>query len=53
VLVQFVDNVTRRASGVPTQNRVSAVYTVRDGRVVRIEYFGDHADALEASGPTG
>ena len=29
---------------------VTGVYTVRKGRIVRMEYFWDHAEALEAVG---
>ena len=29
---------------------VTAVYNVRNGRIATIEFFRDHADALEAVG---
>jgi ketosteroid isomerase-like protein len=30
--------------------RVSAVWTLRDGRAVRVRYYDDRAEALEAAG---
>jgi ketosteroid isomerase-like protein len=39
-----------RESGVETEGRMHPVHTLRDGRVVRIEFFNDWADALEAAG---
>ena len=39
-----------RASGAEFSGRVFAVYTVRDGLIVRIEDFVDRAQALEAVG---
>ena len=50
ILVRFIDKVSGRASGVVTQNAFTAVYTFKDGMIVRIQYFLDHADALEAVG---
>ena len=48
VVMQFVDTVTGRESGVSVENRFSALFTVRDGKIARIEYFVDHEDALVA-----
>jgi ketosteroid isomerase-like protein len=32
---------------------VSALYTIREGRIFGIEYFSDHSEALEAVGLSG
>ena len=39
-----------KASGVSTTWPFGAVYTLRDGRVVRVDEFTDRAEALEAAG---
>ena len=39
-----------RSSGLEVEGRESALWTVRDGRVVRYEWFHGPADALEAVG---
>jgi ketosteroid isomerase-like protein len=39
-----------RASGIDLRSSLTAIHTVRDGRIVKIEYFFDHAQALEAVG---
>jgi ketosteroid isomerase-like protein len=39
-----------RGSGVEIEGRESALWTLRDGRVVRYEWFHEPADALEAVG---
>jgi uncharacterized protein len=39
-----------RGSGVEVEGRESALWTVRDGKVVRYEWFHKPADALEAAG---
>ncbi len=39
-----------RGSGVEVEGRESAMWTVRDGRVVRYEWFHGPADALRALG---
>jgi len=39
-----------QGSGVPVEARFYAVYTLRDGRVVRVDEFTDRAEALEAAG---
>jgi ketosteroid isomerase-like protein len=39
-----------RASGVPVEERIAHLWTIRDGRVVELRVFSDPADALEAAG---
>jgi ketosteroid isomerase-like protein len=39
-----------RASGIDLRSSLTAIHTVRDGRIVKIEYFFDHVKALEALG---
>jgi ketosteroid isomerase-like protein len=39
-----------RASGIDLRSSLSSIYTVEDGKIVKIEYFFDHAKALEAAG---
>jgi ketosteroid isomerase-like protein len=39
-----------RASGIDLRSSLTAIHTVRDGQIVRIEFFFDHAQALEAAG---
>ena len=39
-----------RSSGATVQARVANVWTLREGKVVRIEYFGDREEALAAAG---
>ncbi len=39
-----------RASGVEVEDRVAAVWTIRDGKVVRLVAFPSREDALEAVG---
>ena len=39
-----------RASGIDLRSSLTSINTVRDGRIVKIEYFFDHAQALEAAG---
>jgi ketosteroid isomerase-like protein len=39
-----------RASGIDLRSNLTAIYTIRDGRITKIEYFFDHAKALEAAG---
>ncbi|MGI8512676.1 MAG: nuclear transport factor 2 family protein [Solirubrobacteraceae bacterium] len=40
-----------RRSGATTDVPGAWVYTLRDGLIVRVEAFGDPADALAALGP--
>lgn len=37
-------------SGIPFEMEIGSVVTVRDGRIVRTEFFPSSADALEAVG---
>ena len=39
-----------RASGAPVEGETAYVYTVRDGKVCRVELFADRDEALEAAG---
>ena|SRR5947207_12538138 len=39
-----------RASGIDVHSNLTAIHTVRDGRIVKIEWFFDHARALKAVG---
>jgi ketosteroid isomerase-like protein len=39
-----------RASGIELRSSLTSINTVRDGRIVKIEYFFDHAQALETLG---
>ena len=47
VVVQY--RARGRGSGVEVEGRESALWTIRDGRVARYEWFHDPADALEAA----
>ena len=38
------------ASGIELRSNLSALYTVQDGQITKIEFFFDHAEALEAVG---
>jgi ketosteroid isomerase-like protein len=39
------------ASGAETYRSLSTIFTVRDGQISKVQYFFDHAQALEALGP--
>ena len=39
-----------RASGIHLSSNLSAICTIRDGWVTKVEYFFDHSEALEAAG---
>jgi ketosteroid isomerase-like protein len=39
-----------RASGIDLRSNLTAIYTIREGRITKVEYFLDHAKALEAAG---
>jgi ketosteroid isomerase-like protein len=41
---------TGRESGVPVEFFNAGVYTLRGGKIIRVEYFETRADALEAAG---
>jgi ketosteroid isomerase-like protein len=46
----FFDEGRAKTSGVRLERRHAEVWTIRDGRVVRIEPFDRKSDALEAVG---
>jgi ketosteroid isomerase-like protein len=50
VIAVFRLRATGKGSGVETERRNSVLYTVRDGKVVRADYFGDPDRALAAAG---
>jgi ketosteroid isomerase-like protein len=39
-----------RASGIDLRSNLTSISTVRDGKVAKIEWYFDHAKALEAVG---
>ena len=39
-----------RTSGIDLRSSLTSISTIRDGRIVKIEWFFDHAEALEAVG---
>ena len=39
-----------RASGIDLRSDLTTIFTVRDRKIVKVEYFFDHAQALEAAG---
>jgi ketosteroid isomerase-like protein len=41
---------TGRTSGIDLRSNLTSIYTFRDGQIVKVEYFFDHAQALEAAG---
>ena len=50
-VVALVLNTARgKASGAAVESRTGQVWTVRDGKLVRFEYFGTPEEALEAVG---
>jgi ketosteroid isomerase-like protein len=50
VLVRADWGGTGTGSGVEASTNLSAIYTVREGEIARIEWFFDHAKALRAAG---
>lgn len=42
-----------RVSGLEVEYRPAGVWTIRDGRIVRVVWFVERADALEAAGIEG
>jgi ketosteroid isomerase-like protein len=44
---------TGRASGIDLRSSLTSIYTVRDGQIIKIEYFFDHTKALDAVGRSG
>jgi ketosteroid isomerase-like protein len=39
-----------KESGADVDSRVASLYSFRNGRVIRVEYFGDRDEALQAAG---
>ncbi len=39
-----------KASGIDMRSSLTGIYTVRDGRCIKAEFFFDHAEALKAAG---
>jgi ketosteroid isomerase-like protein len=50
VLILFRERGQGRRSGVDTEAKLGAVWTVRDGRVSRMQPFRSRRDAYEAAG---
>jgi ketosteroid isomerase-like protein len=50
VLVVTNHRASGRASGVPISQQTAQVMTVRDGKIVRQDFFGSRDEALEAAG---
>ena len=50
VLVLSRQTASGKQSGVPIEHEFGDVFTLRDGRVVRLESYWNRADALEAAG---
>jgi ketosteroid isomerase-like protein len=50
VLVVLRMTAKGKGSGVEVNRRDAMVYTVRDGKTVRLDYYNNEAEALEAAG---
>src|SRR6478736_9791343 len=50
VFVAMRESGQGRISGVPIENNSTFVYTLSEGRIVRIQIFGSEGEALEAVG---
>jgi ketosteroid isomerase-like protein len=50
VLVVTANRSKGRASGVPIAQQTAQLMTLRDGKIVRQEFFNSRAEALEAAG---
>jgi ketosteroid isomerase-like protein len=50
VVSLFLMRAIGRGSGVSVERRDAMVSTIRDGKVTRIDYYNDQAEALEAVG---
>jgi ketosteroid isomerase-like protein len=50
VLVVTNHRASGRASGVPISQQTAQIMTMRDGKIVRQDFFGSRDEALEASG---
>jgi ketosteroid isomerase-like protein len=53
VVVLFAPHGRGKGSQVEIAQRMAAVWTLRDGRVTRLRYFADRAEALRAAGRSG
>ncbi len=50
VVVFWSQRMVGRGSGAPAELKSAQVWTLRDGKVVRIDNYTDHAEAVEAAG---
>ena len=50
VVVRVECGGTGQASGIDMRSNLTGIYDVRDGQTVKVEFFFDHAQALEAAG---
>jgi len=50
VVSVFRMKATGRGSGVPVERQDAIVWEVRDGKVMRLDYYNDRGQALEAAG---
>ena len=50
VIALFHQRAIGRASGAPVELRMALLYTLRDGRVIRMQNFIDPAEAFKAAG---
>ena len=50
VISEVVTHGRGRKSGIEAEMKHYGVWTIRDGRVIRVEWFRERADALEAAG---
>ena len=50
VLAAIQERAVGRSSGVPVEARHWAVWTLTDGKIVRLQVFDDRREALEAAG---
>ena len=53
VLVVTNHRAKGRASGVPISEQTTQVMTVRNGKIIRQDFFASRDEALEAAGPSG
>lgn len=51
VVMTFSMKATGRTSGVPIERQDAMVFEVRDGKIVRIDYYNSRQQALESVGP--
>ena len=49
VLALFTEKATGRASGIETASSPATIWTLRDGKIVRLRAWVDRAEALEAA----